>query len=144
MWMGTAYEQSGSIRPVRPFGPKIRYDDGMRLTDEEVASMRRLKASFDQDRGQPLPDLSHTEFCWFVSDQLKSLLETFEPDRHQYIPINLCDYPTQYYLLIVHQTTDCVIPSQTAIRNGMVNFSPSAQRGLDADSIIGLHLWCDP
>ncbi len=154
MWLSSVYEQSGNIVPVglRELLPRVFYNDGVALTDDEIAWMTGRVMHYEQDKGQPLPDLTAHSSCWFISDRLRSIIEDFEPGRHQIIPINLKDYPDRkdypvpYFLLVIHQTADCVIPSQTSIIKGfgVIDSGRKSRQGLDIDAITGLHLWRDP
>ena len=96
-------------------------------------------------------DLSWAEGFWTISERFRVLIESIEPDVHQFIPVKYFKKKFTFledrYILVVCQSIDGIDPDATGYSrdNGMW-YNPGGEIGhkvFSKSKIGGAHLWRD-
>jgi hypothetical protein len=134
------------------------WSGGEPVAPELVPSTARVRS----DRRQ-LPCFFAVSTALAVCDAFRTLVESLEPGRHQFLPVTMLrrsgdPYPGRFYLLNALQKVDAIIveksdviwhrieapqPDGTVREGRWLEIRGMPQLTLNADAIAGRHLWLD-
>lgn len=160
----------GNIFKVGPadmeFGPPIDcvlMDDGtiIEKTDKNIGLKvdtqylpTKLQASLETDRDEEvsgLSDVDRAEGCYVVSEKFRQVVESLEPEKHQFVPVDLIwkdgtAGPTYYWFFVVARIDSCDREKTTHNWNEQISRWQTKDKSkfvYSLENVTGSEIWVD-